>query len=247
MLFRSDSKSSVPEVLRKAKLLGSYLGKADFKQWVDYELNGYPEGVDIPPYRKIQVPALGTFSASFGRVVSGMILPSYNLDPEIKHFAEIVVFSNSIKEIEEHSKREDGMMRTWPAEVVLLARDKIEMADGSVLIEAHQPLSKANFESIIDAVRNRLLDFLLQLQELNSEIVESEEAIPGLEKEKVVQIFNITIQGDNTVLASGDTVTQNVQQTINVNDQEQLFDYLKSLGIPEGELPELSEDRKSVV
>ena len=56
-----DSKSSLPSVLRNAKILASILKNEDMKSWVDNELNGYDNVNQVPDYRRIRIEYLGHF------------------------------------------------------------------------------------------------------------------------------------------------------------------------------------------
>ena len=38
-------------LLRKCKILAARLGNPEFKVWVEFELNGYPDELTIPSYR----------------------------------------------------------------------------------------------------------------------------------------------------------------------------------------------------
>src|SRR5258706_837630 len=51
-----DSKSSVTDVLRKAKVACAKLGLTEFGNWVDSELNGYMDKTvaDLPEYRRLR-------------------------------------------------------------------------------------------------------------------------------------------------------------------------------------------------
>jgi hypothetical protein len=51
----------VATVLRKCKLLAAHLESAEFAQWVEWELNGYPESQSTPEYRRLAI----TYYASF--------------------------------------------------------------------------------------------------------------------------------------------------------------------------------------
>ncbi|WP_411860517.1 AbiTii domain-containing protein [Klebsiella aerogenes] len=39
----TDPSFDLPSLLRKCKILASRLGSPEFKQWVNFELNGYPD------------------------------------------------------------------------------------------------------------------------------------------------------------------------------------------------------------
>jgi hypothetical protein len=45
--------TSVLELLRRAKVIATKLGREEDRSWIERELNGYPDGADIPRYREI--------------------------------------------------------------------------------------------------------------------------------------------------------------------------------------------------
>lgn len=44
----------VTTLLRKTFLVATKLGLDQFRQWAEWEMNGYPDGVQLPPYRNIR-------------------------------------------------------------------------------------------------------------------------------------------------------------------------------------------------
>ena len=60
-----DSRTSLPALLRRCKILAAHLGNAEFKAWVDAELNGYASKEAVPPYRVMTVHSKGHFSGPF--------------------------------------------------------------------------------------------------------------------------------------------------------------------------------------
>jgi hypothetical protein len=49
-----DKGASVSDLLRRTKVVAVKLRLTDIAEWVNHELSGYPDGVDIPEYREIQ-------------------------------------------------------------------------------------------------------------------------------------------------------------------------------------------------
>jgi len=45
--------NDISDLLRKALLVATKLGLSDFKQWINYELNGY-NNANVPGYRKVR-------------------------------------------------------------------------------------------------------------------------------------------------------------------------------------------------
>src|SRR5712691_4650814 len=49
-----DRTVPVSDLLRKALLVATKLGVRDLGEWIEHELNGYPEGADFPEYRQFR-------------------------------------------------------------------------------------------------------------------------------------------------------------------------------------------------
>jgi len=107
------------------------------------------------------------------------------------------------------------------------------------LVGAQSEISKATVEAIIDTTRNKLLDFILELSEVDPNVMSSEEAISDLPKEQVKNIFNYTIYGSNNIVAGGQEVNQSVHQNIQKNDLKSLTSFLKGIGITNSDIEAL--------
>jgi hypothetical protein len=236
----TDSSVRVSDLLRKAKVLATTLQNEPLKLWLTRELNGYPPNEELPSYRKIGSPPLGTFAGPFGTKVINCPLPVSSMPDFLQKLAKAVVFPNAVGEIEamaESSGRE-GFHHRWLPEAVHLLRQTYRM-EGYTLVEVYQPLTKPGFEGILDAVRNRLLEFVLGLQELNPEVLDSEKALAALAGEQVSQVFNIAVYGDHAVVASGKDFSQTVTHVVSAGDLKSLLAHLRQLGVQSEDLKDL--------
>jgi hypothetical protein len=85
-----DGKQSVTQLLRHAKLIAAKLNVEDVERWVDWELNGYPDGVEPPKYRWVT-----THSLEARNPVHGWLFVTY-IDfnvPSSQSIADIQTFS----------------------------------------------------------------------------------------------------------------------------------------------------------
>ena len=231
-----DSGVPISDVLRKAKILASRLKNAEFKRWVDAELSGYDSAADIPDYRKFQTLNLGTYVGHFARATNVQI-PVSPLPDRVREFAERAIVRQGVKEIETLAGNETKgkfVRLPWPPDVVLLARDHVEMQDGSTLVEAWKPLSKGQLAGILDQIRNRLLDFLLELEQIKPDVMESEDAIRAVPSSTVQSVFNTTILGGPNIVATGTDFTQKVSQGVKVGDTQSLCDHFWEPRTPRG-------------
>ncbi|MCE3277545.1 MAG: hypothetical protein K0R13_3400 [Propionibacteriaceae bacterium] len=62
----SDSTTSLPDLLRKTKILARRLQSPELADWADHELNGYPADAELPSYRVHKTYSRGRF-ADYGR------------------------------------------------------------------------------------------------------------------------------------------------------------------------------------
>lgn len=239
--IRSDlvnESANLPNTLRKAKILASAIGLPEFREWVDFELSGYPDRDSVPTYRRFRPINFGTFAGPFQSFVRDMVLPTHNLPDEVKEFAENLVFVEGVGTLEAQVSESRELAWRWPQEMVMLAQESIQMSGGMVLVDARQPVPTHVFSGVLDQVKTRLLDFVLALQESN---VTSEDLDNRTVKtEEVQNIFNITIHGDRNIVASGEQVNQ-VVNIVQQGDVDSLLGFLRGFDIDDDDLNELKD------
>lgn len=98
-------------------------------------------------------------------------------------------------------------------------------------MQAWKAVSRNQIEGILDTIRNRLLNFLLELEELIPETNEQIQKDFQIPNERVTQIFNNNIYGDHTLIAAGYSVTQSVIQQVAKGNLNSLEEALKTMGI----------------
>ena len=233
-----DEAASLPNTLRKAKVLASTIGSPEFREWVNYELEGYPTDDNIiPSYRRHKATNLGEFSGPFQSGVKNVVLPLYGLPEEVQEFAREAVFAHGVRELE-GMLEQDGLQRKWPQEMLWLARDEIKMTGDMKLIDAHQPIPKYVISGILDNVKNRLLDFMIGLEESEIDPETFERTDP--EKEAVRNLVQVHIIGDHNTVASGENIRQEVS-TVRKGDADSLLEYLRSIHVEDDDLEEIKE------
>lgn len=147
-----NSSASLSNMLRKAKAVAVKLQLQQPMEWVESELNGY-NSREVPDYRKLtghartRNPYHGWQPVMFG-------------DAEIERMVCEHPIANSVRELEH-------LLETKGDPSIALSGRQVEM-----LCEmANMPtlpisvfFSRGSFVSILDAVRNKVLDWSLQLQ-----------------------------------------------------------------------------------
>lgn len=238
-----DSKTSLSSILRKAKVLASTLKNKEFKNWVDNELNGYPESKEkIPDYRQGRAESYGHFSGPFGSALKNFPIPSLNLPGQIKKHANELLLVQGVRVFESLIEIEGDSSDfhiPWPTDIVAIISDKV--VQGYICISAWKSVSRGQVEQVLDTVRNRLLNFVLDLQERYPKISKSKDALLEVPEKQVASAVNTYIIGSHNVVTSGFGISQQVQQQIHSNDLDSLLRYMQEIGVQRDDAKELKK------
>lgn len=205
----SGNKSTLP-LLRKCQVLASLLKNADLKQWVARELNGYENVKDLPQYRILKAESIGNFVGAFGRTLTNAPIPLLGLGAKNAKILQRSCFFDGIGSIEGllEADKNDRLAEVWPADFIALHASKFY--EGFNLIQAYKVISRSAVAGLVEAVRNKVLEFVLELQEQIPNL-ERECDIDDPMKDKVQQIVNNYIYGDGNRVA---TCCSDVNQSV---------------------------------
>lgn len=192
-------------ILRKAKVLAYRLKNIEFKEWVNHELDGYDEKdfEKIPDYRKGSTHSLGNFAGPFGSSMRNMPIPTFNLPKGYQSLAQNFVLFQGTRVLESLLESKEPTFRiNWPPDAAAVIGN--EIYDGWFCVSAWKVIPRGIIEQVLDTVRNRLLSFILELEELTPDIGELPPGgRPPISDERVQQVFNTYILGGQNVLGSG--------------------------------------------
>jgi hypothetical protein len=117
-LLSSDT-PSVENALFKTQVLAHRLNEVELKKWVDHELRGYPNGDEVPAYRKIRTTVIGTINNGCYRITD-QELPMMHLDDAHREKFQRKNVTQSISVIEAWAKDEDNVATSVPPEFYVL-------------------------------------------------------------------------------------------------------------------------------
>jgi hypothetical protein len=144
-----------------------------------------------------------------------------------------------IAALEDLLRSDEGSFSSpWPANAVVKYADRVyEMM---AMMAAHRVIPRGAVVGIVDSVRNRLLSFSLELEQIAPEAGEtdSRDAVPA--QSQVTQIFNNTIYGGQAVIA-GHSVDRTTLLLGPPAQWPALRERLVELGLPDEELAELAD------
>ena len=234
-----NESADLSNTLRKAKMLSRAIGLPELREWIDFELGGYPELDKVPRYRQFKPTNVGTFCGPFGSMIKNYVLPTYNLPTEVKEFADNLVFFEGIGELEAlAAQAPDSHRAKWPQEMIIISRDSLRMTGNMILVDAYRPIPSHLISGILDQVKNKLLDFVLDLQESN---ITSEDLSNHTVKPEIARnIFINNIYGDRNVVASGTHVNQLVS-TVKEGDRASLTRFLREHNVEDNDIGDLED------
>lgn len=235
-----DGTTNLASLLRKCRLLAQRIGNEDFKAWVSSELEGYPFDGIIPSYRKHRHPMiLGQYSGIGGSGAENVRIPRSAFPDQLRDRWYPVHFHQGIAELENLAGDGKGHFEiSVPPEIYPMINYSGVRRD-FVLVQLKKTVSRGFVIGILDSVRNRLLNFTLELEEfapLAGEVLPEGKDIPA---EKVQQTFNTNIWGGvSNFNQAGNNVTQTV---VTVGDVESVKRVLEEAGFPAPEVENLAE------
>jgi hypothetical protein len=188
-----DANRPLASVLRKARVLAAELDNEPLRQWASHELNGYSDEADLPPYRALRaVPVLGTFAGPFGRYADNMPIPPQSVDERLRDGLFNFAFTEPIAAYEEALRVQQADLRSqWSAEVLVIARPRV--LEAMECVNAWRVLSRGQVLGVVEGVRNRLLEFVLELKREAPEAGDVPASELPVSKDRVTQIVNMTI------------------------------------------------------
>ncbi len=150
----STDSVSVAQLLRRMKIAASKLRLVELGEWVGHELGGYPETLGLPEYRRLVGVPCG-FSRFHGWRVMAL-----GPDETVNRAFSVCNFSGSIAEVEAMAAKGEDVLLSFPE---FLERMSIQMNLGTEKIGIS--IGHAKFVAILSAVRDKILDWALALEE----------------------------------------------------------------------------------
>ena len=233
-----DSASDLGQVLRKARVLASDLGSEELRLWVESEQNGYPKEDTLPSYRVSVAINRGNFIGTSWRGESNIPL---NILPENYRdiYSKLELRGGVAALLEMHQS--DGYRWEWSADLVASVSNKV--FDNMSMISAWKVIPPARVVETLDAIRNRLLNFLLDLKE-QYPVVAADGDLKSIPEDEIRASVINHFYGDHT------TVNQQIHQGVQAGEILSLLAALRELSISEDLIndlsPAITEDESGV-
>ena len=236
-----DTSSDLGTLLRKCKILAARLQSQPLEDWLIWESNGYPENKEVPDYRIWPLEVKGNFGGPYGSDMRNAPIPLACLPEGARKSYDRYECRLSIASIEasvENLKKTDS-------DTVHVSTGDLSLVLGMKVyryrqcLEAWAEFGVGNLIELLNAVRNRILDFALAVwkEEPTAGEVDATSSAT-LESKRVTQIFHTTVYGGTANLvgnASDSTVTFSVV----TNDFPSLERFLRGSGLEDEDIQDL--------
>lgn len=167
----ANSMINTQTALKRTKVLLQGLNNDDLLQWINYEIGGYPDDVEVPEYRVVGGQLYGSFfkgSIASNIKYNHVPLPLGNLPDEIKEDILTIKIRQSVEALKgiitESQKNEyTGLIKPIPAEYYpMIAKANNDL--GMIIATASVELNMPKVLNIFPTVENKLLDILSYLE-----------------------------------------------------------------------------------
>jgi hypothetical protein len=236
----SDGSVTTPNLLRKVQIAATRLGANEIVDWAKSELSGYSDEAVLPPYRMTATPVVGTFSGPMRSFIP-MNLSSVGLPPELAKWFSIEL-RQPLEELSALAEHDEDPGRPWPPYVVNAYEETgVYRLEFHGLFSARNILTRQYLRGIIDLVRNRAMEFGLELQ--TSFPAAGSVGGPTLKTEPQLGpvVYNITnnITGHGTNVATGSNIRQ--KTSVKAGDLSSLRQASEDLGLSHAEAQEFAD------
>ncbi|WP_457811352.1 AbiTii domain-containing protein [Sinorhizobium meliloti] len=226
-------------LLRKCFVLAHNLDSNLLEDWVRHELNGYPKDAEVPDYRRIPMH----FKANLTNLVYSVTnqpVPQALVAKAVGN-SDIATFKcrQAIGTISEDKIKDSSTLVVNFDNIALLLERKGIFDSSYSVSQFWGEVPAPSVLGVVDAVRNRVLEFALALSKKYpsaGEVGGVTMKEPALEK-TVNQIFNTTINGNAGVIGNADNATVNIR--VGQGNFDDLRQQLIQHGIGEEDIWEL--------
>ncbi len=227
-------------MLRKCAVLGDQLNNDDLRDWALQELQGYGSDGEAPEYRKIGAVLRGNLAGPLQSGYKNVAIPAVGLPKELRDQAHTTVLAQGVAGVERLLEGEgETLTFMWPGDWIALAQHKGRIMEGHVLYAAWQDINKSAVAGVLDAIRNRVLEFCLRLGKERPDLMATDGDSPQTvaDSTAVSQVFNHVIIGSQigSIASASPGVQQSAQIGITPADMPGLMKALTGAGVPPDE------------
>lgn len=217
--------------LIKAQILAYQIGQASLGDWVGWELSGYPDGAEVPPYRMLRLQPRAYVISGFDRHPDYQ-LPTFHLDDIVRERVLNSRVAKGVSAIEAW----DGVnaVANYPVEYAAFFQDALQ--EGVIIERIWGKPETGAYAQILVEIRLRLLRYVLEIQGTLPQGDETTESESDSMKDKRDAAFQNVVFGNNTTIQFGNGNTATVTNNVTQGDVSSLVEHLRKSGVSEDDL-----------
>lgn len=241
--FACSEESSILSVMLQAKLIASKLELEEFSTWIEYEISGYPDKLNVPGYRKIAAPmkcqlnngAIQDFD--FERVFS--VNSRSEDERKIISKLKILYLTDSLSEVMRLSEKDDYINFAVPVGINELLRSSSSGRLDGQQFEIFWVCPSVKMHQIISNVRMGILNWSLELEKVgilgDGIFFSHEDKITAPLTVNNTNIFNGSVNNSGVIGAGGSGAISQ-RNSSKIRNFEELSRDLKGLGVKLNEI-----------
>lgn len=235
-----DSEKSITSPLLATKVLATKLRNNELLEWVNNELNGYSK--DLPPYRRC-------VGAVTGNYINGTY--QFNNQPfqtdlvpeNVQDWFTYVDFYQGISTLESLERQSNSGRIEVPlsAQMIAMLEESIKIHGNPHLqiLRATKWTSVNMITQILAIVRNKLLEFMLKLEDEFGDQAEIKDLQKSNGKIKTIMYQTIITNGNGNILNTGSNVDVSANVTVKKGEKDTIRQTLTDNGVTEKDLSDL--------
>lgn len=167
----ANGKVDLMTSLKRAKVLFSALKNEKLKEWINYEISGYPENCTLPNYRIIKGEIIGSyFKGSMAAHIkyNNVSIPMGSMPPELVDKILSIYLFEGVKSlnhlVEVDDKSDNNLCKSLSADCFKLFNHYnndpyMNITSARVIVSSHQLLN------VLSVIESKLLDALILLED----------------------------------------------------------------------------------
>ncbi len=195
------------DLLRMCKILAARLMSKELNEWVDRELNGYRSDEKLPDYRVVtRLDAKGHFFGPFGASLSNAPIPTLSIPESLQIWVKDLPLKSGVVVYEDllSSGEAVPLQNPWPPELIRLIEHKGgPLYNGYYCVQAWSIVPRGALLHILDAVRNKILGFALDIERENPASGEVPAGTVPVPPTVVLNVFNQHFHGAVANVSAG--------------------------------------------
>lgn len=235
-----NDQTPLSSALNKTKVLASRIGQQELLAWANNELSGYNSFEGMPSYRKFRGNIHVDYMDGYNHV-TGFPL-TLDFDAETAELFETVRFGQGVQQLEQLASSGHELLRyEFTGKQRLILNQLFQRVNGPdyQLTGAGISVPANILQSTLSAIRQRLLDFMLELETRFG--LETDLSILKSNSQIIQQYMNTTIHNtrDGSIINTGNNAQITAEINISKGSREKLQLALESQKVSKEDTAEL--------